>query len=79
MATAQEALDAVRANSTRVGSLIELLAQKKRELEEAIGRAMTPEVQAAIDEVLSIEQRDASAIDSALNTNVPPPSIPATP
>lgn len=74
MATAQEALEAVRANSTRTGSLLELLAQKKTELEAALGNAMTPEVQAAIDEVFNIEQSDAQRIDQALNTNVPPPS-----
>jgi hypothetical protein len=72
MATMQQALEAVRGNSSRTGSLIELFAQKKTELEQALANQMTPEIQAAIDEVLDIETRDASAIDAALNTGVPP-------
>ena len=73
MSTIQEALDVVKANSTRTGSLIALLDAKKAELVEAIGKAMTPEVQAAIDEVFTVETADATAMDAALNTNVPPP------
>lgn len=72
MATMQQALEAVRSNSSRTGSLIELFATKKAELEQALANQMTPEIQAAIDEVLDIETRDASAIDAALNSGVPP-------
>lgn len=73
MATHQEALALVRANSSRTGSLIALHASLKSELEAALGNAMTPEMQAAIDEVFTIETADATVIDAALNANVPAP------
>ena len=73
MSTIQEALAVVKANSSRTGSLIALYKTTKEELVAAIGNAMTPEVQAAIDEVFTVETADATAIDAALNTNVPPP------
>ena len=73
MSTIQEALDVVKANSTRTGSLIALFEAKKAELIEALGNAMTPEVKAAIDEVFTVETSDATALDAALNANVPPP------
>jgi len=76
MATIQEALSVVKANSSRTGSLIALYAAKKAELEAALANAMTPEIQAAIDEVFTVETADATAIDTALNANVPPP-VPA--
>lgn len=70
--TIQEALSLVKSNSTRAGSLIALFKAKKAELEAALANAMTPEVQAAIDEVFDVETADATAMDEALNTNVPP-------
>lgn len=73
MATIQEGLALVRANSSRTGSLIALHKAQKVELETAIGNQMTPEIQAAIDEVFAIETADATVIDEALNANVPPP------
>jgi hypothetical protein len=74
MATAQEALAAVKANSSRTGSLIALFDAKKAELEAALANQMTPEIQAAIDEVLTVETADATAMDTALNSRVPPPA-----
>ena len=74
MATIQEALSVVKANSSRTGSLIALYAAKKAELEAALANQMTPEIQAAIDEVFTVETADAAAIDTALNANVPPPA-----
>jgi hypothetical protein len=76
VATIQEALDVVKANSTRTGSLIALFDAKKAELEAALANQMTPEIQAAIDEVFTVETADATAMDAALNTNVPPPTDP---
>ena len=75
MATIQEALTVVKANSSRTGSLIALFAAKKTELETALANAMTPEIQAAIDEVFTVESADATAIDAALNANAPPPVV----
>ena len=72
MSTIQEALEVVKANSTRTGSLIALFDAKKAELEEALKNQMTPEIQAAIDEVFTVETADATAMDAALNANVPP-------
>lgn len=71
---AQQALALVRANSTRTGSLITAFNAKKEELVAAIGNAMTPDIMAAIEEVLTIEQGDAVVLDGALNANVPPPT-----
>jgi len=73
MATIQEALSVVKANSSRTGSLIALFNAKKAELEAALANQMTPEIQAAIDEVFTVENADATAIDAALNANVPAP------
>lgn len=73
MATIQEALSVVKANSSRTGSLIALFDAKKSELEAALANQMTPEIQAAIDEVFTVETADATAIDTALNANVPAP------
>ncbi len=75
MATIQEALAAVKANSSRTGSLIALFNSKKAELEAALANQMTPEIQAAIDEVLGVEKADAVVIDAALNANAPPPPV----
>lgn len=72
MATIQDALNLVKSNSSRTGSLIALFNAKKAELEAALANQMTPEIQAAIDEVFTVETADATAIDAALNTNVPP-------
>lgn len=73
MPTIQEALAVVKANSSRTGSLIALFDAKKAELEAALANAMTPEIQAAIDEVFDVETADAVVIDGALNANVPAP------
>jgi hypothetical protein len=73
--TAQEALAAVRANSSRTGSLIALFDAKKAALEAALANQMTPEIQAAIDEVFDIETADAAVIDAELNANTPPPPV----
>jgi hypothetical protein len=72
MPTIQEALAVVKSNSSRTGSLIALFNTKKSELEAALANQMTPDIQAAIDEVFTVENADAAAMDSALNTNVPP-------
>lgn len=74
MPTIQEALAVVKSNSSRTGSLIALFNTKKAELEAALGNQMTPEIQSAIDEVFDVETADATAIDSALNANVPAPA-----
>jgi chromosome segregation ATPase len=74
MATIQEALAVVKSNSSRTGSLIALFDAKKAELIAALANQMTPEIQAAIDEVFTVETADATAIDTALNANAPPPA-----
>lgn len=79
--TVAETLEAVRSASTRTDSIIADRAETKRRLEEALaaGGAMTPEVQAALDEIFDIETADAKKIDDALNANVPPAEPPAEP
>lgn len=73
--TLAEALEAVKSASTRTDSIIADRAETKARLEEALKNVgqITPEQQAAIDEIFDIETSDAAKIDEALNTGVEPP------
>lgn len=74
MATAQQMLDKARENRSRTGSMIDLFKAKKIELEAALANQMTPDIQAAIDEVMDIETADAADMEAVLNANTPPPT-----
>lgn len=68
--TIAEVLDAVKAASGKTKSLIEYSAQQKARVEELLATqgTISPEVQAGLDEIFDIEDADAKAIDSAINT-----------
>jgi hypothetical protein len=74
MKTIDEALEAVKAASTRTDSIIADRASLKQQLADALANVTLPaDVQAKIDSIFDIESSDAAKIDAALNTNVPPP------
>lgn len=73
--TSDEALAAVTAEDTRVDSLIALFATTKQQLADALsGVTIPPAVQAKINSIFDLSSAGASKIDTALNTNVPPPA-----
>lgn len=73
--TLAEALEAVRAASTRTDSLIADRAGLKKQVEDLLAAqgAIPADVQAGLDQIFDIETADAAKIDAALNANVPPP------
>ena len=74
MTTAQETLDLVTANSSRIDSLITLFNKKQDELNAALATvAIPPDVQEKIDAIFATNTADAAKVDKALNANVPPP------
>jgi hypothetical protein len=72
-----EALEAVRAASTRTDSLIADRAGLKKQVEDLLaGQGKIPqEVQDGLDAIFDIETADAAKIDEALNANVPAPVV----
>lgn len=81
--TPQETLDAVTAEDTRVDSIIAFAAGLKAQLAAALANVtIPPAVQAQINSIFDLSSASAAKIDTALNTNVPPPAptpAPATP
>ncbi len=74
--TPDEALAAVTAEDTRVDSLIALFATTKQQLADALsGVTIPPAVQAKINSIFDLSAASATKIDTALNTNVPPPGV----
>lgn len=74
--TWQEVVDAAKASSSRTDSLIAAFATTKARVEELLAQQgqIPPEVQAGLDEIFDLETSDAAKMDTALNTNVPPPT-----
>jgi predicted LPLAT superfamily acyltransferase len=66
--TADEALAAVQAADAGADSIIALLATKKQELMDALAHAMTPQVQAAINQVFDVGTATAAKIATAVST-----------
>lgn len=73
--TLEETLASVRKASSRTDSLIADREGLKARVEELLAAqgSIPPAVQAGLDEIFDIEEADAVKIDTALNTNVPPP------
>lgn len=67
----EEALAAVRAASTRTDSLIADRAALKEQVQNLLEQqgAISPELQAGLDEIFDIETADAAKIDAALTEN----------
>lgn len=77
MASADETLELAKSNRSRVGSLHALLDGIKAQLADALsGATIPPAVQAKIDAVFAEMKGEAADLDTALNTNVPPPATP---
>ena len=70
MAFQQDALDAIAANTTLIGSVKEAVNR----VLEGLGDQVTPEAKAAILAALGGNQTDLRAIEAALLANVPPPT-----
>jgi hypothetical protein len=69
-----EALAAVTAEDTRVDSLITLFSTTKKKLADALsGVTIPPAVQEKINSIFDLSAASAAKMDTALNTNVPPP------
>ncbi len=78
MATIDDLLTAVTAEDTRVDSIVALVAQLQAQVATALSTTnITAADQAKLDAVFAQATSSAGKIDTALNTNVPPP--PPTP
>lgn len=67
--TLQDVLDAVRAENTRVASVLALIAGLRQQLKDAIAAAGDgAEAQAKIDEIMDSLSKEAGALDMALTT-----------
>lgn len=71
--TIDETLAAVTAEDTRVDSIIAFVAGLKQQLTDALGKAITPDMQTKINQVFDLSTAGAAKVDVALNANVPPP------
>lgn len=69
--TLEEALEAVRAASTRTDSLIADRASLKEQVQNLLEQQGTipDQIQAGLDEIFDIETADAAKIDAALTEN----------
>jgi Spy/CpxP family protein refolding chaperone len=72
--TLADTLAAVQDESTKVESLIALLAGLKAQLDAALAGALTPEQQAAVDAIFTAATSEAANIDAAITANTPPPA-----
>ncbi len=72
MKTIDEVLAAVASESTKVDSVIALIAGLKQQIADALsGTTLPPAVQAKVDAVFDGLQANATKIDTALAANVP--------
>jgi hypothetical protein len=77
MSTLDDDLAAVEAQSTRLDSINALIVSVKQQLADALsGTTLPPGVQAKVDAVFNALHANDAKIDTALNTNVPPPATP---
>jgi hypothetical protein len=75
--TAQETLDAVTAEDTRVDSVIAYAAGLKAQVAAALANVTLPaDVQTKLNAIFDLSTASAAKVDAALNANVPPP-VPA--
>ena len=74
MATLDETLALVTAETTQLDSVIALIDGLKAQLDEVLaGTTLPPAVQAKVDAIFSAAGANAAKIVDALDTNVPPP------
>jgi hypothetical protein len=75
MSTLDDDLAAVTAESTRLDSIDTLITTLNQRIADALsGTTLPPAVQAKVDAVFAGLQANSAKIDTALNTNVPPPA-----
>jgi hypothetical protein len=80
MATLEETLTLVTAETTQLDSVIALIDGLKAQLDAALeGAILPPSVQAKVDAIFAAATANAAKIVDALDTNVPPPEEPPTP
>ncbi len=68
MATIDELLAAVQAESAGVDSVVALVATLKQQVIDALGNAITPEQRAAIDTAFAMSTADAGKLAAAVAT-----------
>jgi len=73
MATIDEVLALVTAETTALDSVIALIDGLKKQLDDIIAGALPPAVQAKVDAVFAAANANAAKIVDALDTNVPTP------
>lgn len=75
MATIDETLEAVTRSGDRLDSLIVYVEGLKKQLDDALAGVTLPAgVQAKIDAIFQEAEENVAKTDTALNSNVPPPS-----
>lgn len=75
-----DVLAAVTAETTRLDSITTLITGLKQQLADALsGTTLPAAVQAKVDSIFNQAQVNSAKIDTALNTNVPPPATPPAP
>jgi hypothetical protein len=66
MASIDEVLAAVQAESAGVDSVVAMVATLKQQVIDALGKAVTPEVQAKIDQIFDLSTSDAAKLNAAV-------------
>ena len=75
MASLQDDLDAITAQSTRLDSLNTFVSGLEQQLKDALsGANLSPENQAKVDAIFDAVHANDAKIDTALNSNVPAPT-----
>jgi len=75
MASLDDVLADVTGETTRLDSLSTLISGIRQQLADALsGASLPPAVQAKVDAIFTAAEANKAKIDTALNTNVPPPT-----
>jgi type II secretory pathway component PulJ len=74
MASLQDDLDAITAQSSRLDSLNTFVSGLEAQLAEALSGKLSAEDQAKVDAIFEAVHVNDAKIDTALNSNVPPPT-----
>ena len=74
MANLDEVIAAVSAQSTKLDSVIVLIAGLKGQLSDFLSGILTPDNQAKVDAIMDAASTNAAKIADALDENVPPPA-----
>ncbi len=76
MASLQDDLDAITAQSGRLDSLNTFVSGLEQQIKDALsGANLSPENQAKVDAIFDAVHANDAKIDTALNSNVPPPVV----